>query len=187
METAKQSLPASAVQSKDRITEALEFVVNLGNDIQALSHRLHSSKLEFLGLETAAAGLCRELSARQKVKIEFHSENIPKNLPKEVSFCLFRVLQEALQNASKHSGSRHLQVLLAGKGGNEVDLTVHDSGIGFEPEEAMKGYGLGLANMQERLRLVDGKLSIQSKPYRGTTIHAQVPIARRLTSTGTEG
>jgi len=185
LETAQQSLPASAVQSKDRIAEALEFVVNLGNDIQALSHRLHSSKLEFLGLETASAGLCRELSVRQKVEIDFHSENIPKNLPKEISFCLFRVLQEALQNASKHSGSRHLKVLLASRGGNEIELTVRDSGIGFEPEKAMKGRGLGLANMQERLRLVDGTLSIQSKPHRGTTIHAHVPISPRLTRTGT--
>ena len=185
LETAQQSLPASAVQSKDRIAEALEFVVNLGNDIQSLSHRLHSSKLEFLGLETASAGLCRELSARQKVEIDFHSENIPKNLPKEISFCLFRVLQEALQNASKHSGSRHLKVLLASRGGNEIELTVRDSGIGFEPEKAMKGLGLGLANMQERLRLVDGTLSIQSKPHRGTTIHAHVPISPRLTRTGT--
>jgi len=185
LETAQQSLPASAVQSKDRIAEALEFVVNLGNDIQSLSHRLHSSKLEFLGLETASAGLCRELSARQKVEIDFHSENIPKNLPKEISFCLFRVLQEALQNASKHSGSRHLKVLLASRGGNEIELTVRDSGIGFEPEKAMKGLGLGLANMQERLRLVDGTLSIQSKPHRGTTIHAHVPISPRLAPTGT--
>src|SRR5215471_16549827 len=185
LDTARQRLPASAVQSKDRITEALECVTNLGNDIQALSHRLHSSKLEFLGLETASAGLCRELSARQKVEIDFHSENIPKNLPKEISFCLFRVLQEALQNASKHSGSRHLKVLLASRGGNEIELTVRDSGIGFEPEKAMKGRGLGLANMQERLRLVDGTLSIQSKPHRGTTIHAHVPISPRLAPTGT--
>jgi len=185
LETAKQSLPASAIQSSNRITEALECVTSLGNDIQELSHRLHSSKLDFLGLETASAGLCRELSTRQKVEIDFHSENIPKNLPKEISFCLFRVLQEALQNASKHSGSRHLKVLLAGKRGSEIELTVRDSGIGFEPEQAMKGRGLGLANMQERLRLVDGTLSIQSKPHRGTTIRAHVPISPRLAPTGT--
>jgi PAS domain S-box-containing protein len=185
LDTARQRLPASAVQSKDRIKEALECVTNLGNDIQALSHRLHSSKLDLLGLEAASAGWCRELSSRQKVEIEFHSENVPENLSKEISFCLFRVLQEALQNASKHSGSRHLDVLLAGKGGSEIELTVHDSGIGFELEEAMKGCGLGLANMQERLRLVDGTLSIQSKPHRGTTIHAHVPVSPRLAPTAT--
>lgn len=184
LETAKQSLPKSAAQASDRIKEALESVSNLGNDIQELSHRLHSSKLEFLGLETASAGLCRELSARQKIDIDFHSENVPKSLPKEVSFCLFRVLQEALQNASKHSGSRHLRVLLKGTGRDEIELTVHDSGVGFEPEEAIKGRGLGLSNMQDRLRLVDGELSIDSKPHHGTTIRAYVPLSRRLRPTG---
>ena len=180
LETAKQGLPASAVQASNRIKEALECISNLGNDIQELSHRLHSSKLEFLGLETASAGFCREVSTRQKVEIDFHSENVPKNLPNEVSLCLFRVLQEALQNASKHSGSRCLEVLLSGKRGNEIELTVHDKGIGFEPEEAIKGRGLGLANMRERLRLVDGQLSIQSKPHQGTTIHAHVPLSHSM-------
>jgi PAS domain S-box-containing protein len=183
LETARQMLPASAVQASDRIKEVLESVSNLGNDIQELSHRLHSSKLEFLGLETASAGLCRELSARQKIDIDFRSENVPKNLPKEISFCLFRVLQEALQNASKHSGSRHLRVFLTGKEGDEIELTVHDSGVGFELEEAIKGRGLGLANMQERLRLVNGELSIDSKPLRGTTIRAHVPLSRKIHST----
>ncbi len=185
LETTKQSLPKSAVQANDRIKEAMESISSLGNDIQELSHRLHSSKLEFLGLETASAGLCRELSARQKIDINFHAENVPKNLPKEISFCLFRVLQEALQNASKHSGSRHLRVSLTGYGGDEIELTVHDSGVGFEPEEAIKGRGLGLASMQDRLRLVDGELSIHSKPHHGTTIRAHVPVTRRLRPTGT--
>ena len=180
----KRGLPAREIETKDRIKEALDCVSNLGNDIQTLAHRLHSSKLEYLGLETASSGLCRELSAQQKIDIDFRSENIPKNLPNEISLCLFRVLQEALQNATKHSGSRHLQVLLVGKEGNEIDLTVHDSGIGFELEEAIKGRGLGLANMRERLRLVDGQLAIRSKPQQGTTIYAQVPLSPGMNRAG---
>jgi signal transduction histidine kinase len=109
------------------------------------------------------------------VEIDFHSENIPKELPREISLCLFRVLQEALQNAIKHSGSRQFQVSLTG-GVNEIELTVHDWGIGFEPEEAIKGRGLGLTSMKERLRVVDGELSIDSQFQRGTTIHARVPL-----------
>ena len=84
-------------------------VEDLANDVQALSHQLHSPKLDYLGLAAAAAGFCRELSDRQRVEIEFHSENIPKELTKEISLCLFRVLQEALQNAIKHSGSRQIK------------------------------------------------------------------------------
>jgi len=179
LEAVKQGFPGSEVQTRDRIREALESVSNLGSDIQTLAHRLHSSKLEYLGLEAASSGLCRELSAQQKIDIDFLSKNIPKNLPMEISLCLFRVLQEALQNATKHSGSRHLQVLLEGKGGSEIDLTVQDSGIGFEPEDAIKGRGLGLSNMRERLRLVDGQLDIDSRHQQGTTIHAHVPLSPR--------
>jgi len=161
-------------------------VEDLVNDVQALSHELHSPKLDYLGLAAAAAGFCKELSDRQRVEIEFHSENIPKELPKEISLCLFRVLQEALQNAIKHSGSRQFQVSLRG-GANDIELTVHDSGIGFEPEEAIKGRGLGLTSMQERLKLVDGQLSIDSKPQRGTTIQARVPLSPRMKSAGAHG
>jgi signal transduction histidine kinase len=174
----KHRLPASAAEVRREIEAASQQVVELGSDVQALSHRLHSSKLGYLGLEAAATSFCRELSDQTGVKIEFTSENIPKRLPEEISLCLFRVLQEALQNATKHSGSLHLQVSLK-TGGNEVDLTVHDSGIGFDAEEAMKKHGLGLTSMKERLKLVDGQLSIDSKAQRGTTIHARVPFNSR--------
>ena len=141
----------------------------------SLSHRLHSSKLELMGLVAAAAGICQELSTRQNVEIDFRSENIPNSLPKETSLCLFRVLQEALQNALKHSGQRRFDVTLKGVV-NEIELTVHDSGVGFDPEKAIRGQGLGLTSMKERLKLVDGQLSVASTPQSGTTIHARVPL-----------
>lgn len=157
------------------IEEATKQLRELGDDIQALSHRLHSSKLEVLGLAAAAAGFCREFSDLQKVTIDFRSENVPKELPPETLLSLFRVLQEALQNASKHSGSRNFQVRLRG-GTREIELAVQDSGIGFELEEALKGRGLGLTSMRERLKLVDGELFVDSNPERGTTVHVRVPL-----------
>ena len=120
------------------------------------------------------------------MEIDFHSENIPKELSSDVSLCLFRVLQEALQNAIKHSDSRKFQVTLRG-GASEIELTVHDSGIGFAPEEAIKGRGLGLTSMQERLKLVDGRLSIDSKPQHGTTVQARVPLHPKAKSAGQVG
>jgi len=182
----KQSLLAVAPELAQQIEETRDEVEHLGSDIQTLSHRLHSPKLELLGLAATAASLCREVSDRQGVRIDFDTENIPKDVPEEISLCLFRVLQEALQNATKHSGSRHFQVLLLGRS-NEVELTVHDSGIGFEPEEAIKGTGLGLTSMKERLKLVDGKLSIDSKPQHGTTIRARVPLSSKTRSAGVIG
>src|SRR5271163_3293324 len=92
------------------------------------------------------------------------------------SLCVFRVLQEALQNATKHSGSKHFQVSLSAES-NEICLTVQDSGSGFDPAEAIKGRGLGLTGMKERLKLVNGDLSIDSNRQAGATIHARVPLS----------
>lgn len=179
----KHRLPASAADFTQEIGTVLAQVAELGSDVQTLSHRLHSSKLEVLGLAVAAAGFCSELADRQGVKIDFHSENVPKDLSREISICLFRVLQEALQNATKHSGSRDFQVWLK-SGTNEIELIVQDSGIGFEPEEAIKGRGLGLTSMKERLNLVAGQLSIESNSRRGTSICARVPTGSKTTSAG---
>ena len=176
LQLVKRSHPASAAELDEEIGEALQKIAKLATDIRALSHRLHSSKLELLGLAAAAAGFCEELSDRHAVEIDFHSENISKTLPPGISLCLFRVLQEALQNAIKHSGSRRFQVLLKGRV-HDVELTVQDSGAGFELQEAMRGRGLGLTSMKERLRLVNGQLSIDSELGRGTTIQARVPLS----------
>jgi PAS domain S-box-containing protein len=173
----KQNRPTSAAELGLQVEEVRKQIEDLASDVQALSHQLHSPKLDYLGLAAAAASFCRELSDRHGVEIDFRSENIRQGLPREISLSLFRVLQEALQNAIKHSGSPQLQVSLKG-GANEIELTVHDSGVGFEPGEAIKGRGLGLTSMQQRLKLVDGKLSIESKPERGTTIQARVPLSQ---------
>jgi len=177
------SPPASAAALTQEMGVASQQVADLVTDVQALSHRLHSSRLDILGLEAAAAGLCEELSARQRVAIDVHSENIPKALPHEIALCLYRVLQEALQNAIKHSGSQDIRVSLEA-GVNEIDLTVQDWGVSFDPQEAMRGRGLGLISMKERLKLVDGQISIHSERGRGTTIHARVPLSLRMKSAG---
>jgi signal transduction histidine kinase len=134
-----------------------------------------------LGLEAAAAMFCKELSGRLGVEIDFQSENVPKTLTRAISLCLYRVLQEALQNAIKHGGSRHVRVSLR-PGVNDIELIVQDSGVGFNPHEAMRGHGLGLTSMHERLKLVGGELSIHSEMQRGTTIHARVPLGLQMKS-----
>ena len=160
---------------QEGIAEVIQQAVSLGRAVRALSHRLHSSSLNYLGLAEAASGFCREVSAQHKVKVIFQGENVSMDLPREVSVCLFRVLQEALQNAIRYSGTLHFHVSLVGAPG-EIHLTVLDSGIGFDPEEAIKKGGLGLTSMRERMKLVDGKLYIESRLGLGTTVHAQVPL-----------
>ena len=166
--------PKSLGQLRRELGQASEEAQDLAADVQALSHRLHSSKLKHLGLAAAAAGFCKEFSEQQGMEIDFQSGSLPEQLPEEISLCLFRVLQEAVQNAAKHSGSRHFQVSLR-NGSNEIELKIHDSGIGFEPEVASNQEGLGLTSMRERMKLVNGELSIESGLQRGTTVCARVP------------
>jgi len=168
----------SIAEFKEGIKKAIQHTSDLAIDMQALSHHLHSSKLEYLGLVVAASSYCRELSIQNEIEINFHSENIPRELSQEISLCTFRVLQEALQNAVKYSGSKHIRVSLNLES-NSIDLTVDDSGIGFDPSEAMKGRGLGLISMKERLKLVNGELFIESHVHAGTTVHARVPFDSR--------
>ena len=104
---------------------------------------------------------------------EVLSEGIPDELSDEISICLFRILQEAVQNAAKHSGARHFRVSLR-NGSNQIELTVRDPGIGFDPEMAFRKSGLGLTSMRERMKLVNGELSIVSELQRGTTVCARV-------------
>jgi PAS domain S-box-containing protein len=145
-------------------------------DVQSLSHELHSSKLELLGLVPAIKGFCREFGEQQKIEIDLRTDNLPGPVPQDISLCLFRILQEALHNSAKHSQAQKFDVQLTWKE-NEVLLMVHDSGVGFDSTTALKeSRGLGLVSMRERLKLVNGELSIESEPGRGTTIHARVPL-----------
>jgi len=165
----------STPELSEKFRHAQEQISQIAMDVQGLSHRLHSSKLEYLGLATAANSFCKELSEQNKVEVQFKHAGIPGNLPKEVSLCLFRVLQEALQNGVKHSGVRSFAVDLYGTA-DVIDLTVADGGSGFSEQETFSRSGLGLISMRERLQLVGGELSMNSKPGRGTTIHARVRL-----------
>jgi PAS domain S-box-containing protein len=167
---------AGPVELREEIGVASAQIGDLVQDIQALSHRLHSSKLDLMGLARAAAGVCAELSDLHGVTIGFEADHITERLPDEISLCLFRVLQEALQNALKHSGSRQVQVSLRG-GARQIELTIVDEGVGFD-QRAARTRGLGLTSMRERMKLVDGELSIDSKPGAGTTVSARVPFDR---------
>jgi PAS domain S-box-containing protein len=177
---------AVTAEFRDGIGRAMQDASDIARDMRALSHRLHSSHLEILGLVAAASAYCRERSNQHKVEIDFHSEHIPRDLSYQVSLCLFRVLQEAVQNAIKHSGARDFEVSLR-RGSDEIELTIRDWGVGFDTDQAGKGRGLGLTSMKERLKLVDGQLAIDSKLQRGTTIRARVPLSPQKKSASARG
>jgi PAS domain S-box-containing protein len=160
---------------RSRIGELHKQASSIADDIQSLSHELHSAKLQYLGIASAMRGFCQEFGQQQRVEIEFNARDLPAPLSADISLGLFRVLQEALHNSAKHSGVRHFEVSLWGAT-DEVHLTVKDSGAGFDLETAKMSRGLGLISMEERLKLLNGTLSIESLFNRGTTIHACVPL-----------
>lgn len=179
LEQLKADLPSPTVELLSQMDEIRTQTSLMAAEVQTLSHGLHSPKLEYLGLVAAMKDFCAEFSDRQKVKATFTHKDVSRTVPKEISLCLFRVLQEALQNALKHSGVRRFEVRLRGAT-DRIELTVSDSGMGFDPKTAMTNWGLGLVSMHERLQLVRGVLSIESQPKRGTRIHASVPLSARL-------
>jgi PAS domain S-box-containing protein len=157
------------------IAKLHKLASELASDIQSLSHRLHSSKLDLQGVTGAMRGFCKEFCKQQRVEVDFTSGELPSPVPRDISLCLYRVLQEALRNSVKHSGMRHYEANLWANQ-EEIHLTVKDFGKGFDLEMAAAGNGLGLISMRERLALVGGQLAIQSQPALGTTIHAWVPL-----------
>ena len=166
-------LPKDAEDLRPSMSELSRRSKDLGTDIQALSHRLHSSKLQLLGLAGAAASFCRELSGQHDVTINFRHQDIPAQLPEETGIGLFRVMQEALMNAVRHSGAQEIDVALRGNG-TAVYLDVTDRGVGFTLDDAGLYRGLGLVSMRERLNLLGGELFVKSQPGGGTTVSARV-------------
>jgi PAS domain S-box-containing protein len=158
------------------IASVIERLAKIGIDIQAISRRLHSSHLEYLGLATAADVLCKDLRKQQQAEIGFSCDGIRADLPKDISLCLFRVLQEALQNAVKHSGARRFGVELMGDSSG-IRLAVTDDGVGFDQQSMDKQHGLGLISMRERVRMVHGEFAVTSRPGHGTTVTCRVPLA----------
>jgi PAS domain S-box-containing protein len=161
-----------------RISELQKQTSQIATDVQLVSHELHSSRLDYLGLAPAMRGFCQEFGEQQRVEIDFKTHDLPNPMPPDISLCLFRVLQEALHNSAKHSGARRFKVRLWGAS-HEIHLTVSDSGAGFILEAARESQGLGLISMEERVKCVKGTFSIHSQPKRGTRIHACVPLTAR--------
>ncbi len=171
-------LPGSAAgEMRTRVGELCGRYIELTGEILSISDRIHA-RLDLLGFRTVARRYCEHLSAEHLAEIDFRDDGVPDHLDNDVALALFRALQEAVTNAMRHSGERQLSVSLEGID-DEIRLAVSDAGVGFDPEAAMKGDGLGLIGMRERLMAVGGDCTISSRRGAGTRILAHVPIRRR--------
>lgn len=176
IQTLQQRAPGKPGEIHAELAELFRATNRISLEVQRISHRLHSSRLDYLGVSAALRRLCEDFETQHEIRTECMIRDIPVNLPRDVSLCLFRVAQECLSNVARHSRAQHVKVKLEWAGGN-IRLNVSDDGSGFEVAEldARQGPGLGLVSMRERLRFIKGQLSIRSKPGRGTEIAAVVP------------
>jgi signal transduction histidine kinase len=170
-----QNPPGPGGPPDGRLHELSGRVKELSSAVHDLSHQLHPTKLEQLGLVAAVRGLCGELSQAHGLRIDFAAEDVPSSIPTDAALCLYRVAQEALRNAIKHGGARHARVELRGSP-DAVHLRVADDGSGFDTGSAVGKGGLGLVSMRERLRLVGGTITVDSRPSGGARIDVSAPL-----------
>jgi PAS domain S-box-containing protein len=172
---AKREYPDA--QLKAELGDLWTLTDDIASDIQQLSHRLHPSKLHYLGLATAVRDLCLQFSRQHGTEVECNVSNLPNDLDDTVSLSLFRTIQESLRNVAKHSQARHVKVELS-RNSTHIKLRISDDGVGFDLDKLGNNgahKGLGLISMRERLRSAGGELSICSRPSLGTQVEGRVP------------
>jgi signal transduction histidine kinase len=182
LENASEALPDSPHTAKQQLQELINSAGELGADIHTVSHRLHSATLKSLGLVPGVSALCREFTDRYGIEIDFSAGNIPRIVDPDVALCLFRIVQEALQNLRKHSGAPRAEVRL-NKRADSISISVYDQGKGFDMNDIKAHEGLGVWSREERVRLLSGCFTIDSKPGRGTRVEAAVPLPTTMEQT----
>jgi signal transduction histidine kinase len=167
-------IAAETLNSRADLDSSIENLSSLVSDVHDLSHRLHSSMLEHIGLTAAIRDLCRQISQSYGLEIDFQGDETPSRFSQDVSLCFYRVAQEALNNVVRHSKSNSARLTLSERPG-VLRMRVQDSGVGFRVANAAAG--LGFSAMQERLGSIGGNLSVESEPGRGAVVIAEAPIS----------
>jgi len=168
--------PPRPVEARAQLKALQSRAVKASEETRHIAYELHPSVLDDLGLETSLRDLCNRFSAKTgNIAVQFDSSKLPSPIPREIASCLYRIAQESLNNISAHSGAKRASLELAALDGT-LRLTVNDNGVGFDLSVARGQGGLGLIGMEERSRMVNGKLTISSQPGHGTTIALDVPL-----------
>ena len=181
MRAAETTPPAIA----DALEGLRQSTTEITDDIHSLSHRLHSSALDYLGLVPALQKLVNDFAGRHGIAVDFVHDAVPSPMPSDVALCLFRVAEESLTNVAKHSRAKSARVEVNG-GPDGLRLSIEDAGTGFDVESLGRKAGLGFVSMRERLRVLRGTVRVESEPSRGTKIDVWVPAAT-LSSTASSG
>ena len=160
---------------KEPLGKLKKNLIGICDDLHRMSRHMHPSVLDDFGLSEALRSECGELSQRWGIPIELHCSKRFPEIPKSVALCLYRVAQESLWNAIRHSGGSKITIELKSDA-EFVYMDISDDGKGFEPSTVQKTRRLGLASMSERIRLVSGTIRTRSAPGQGVTISVVAPI-----------
>ncbi|UCD58907.1 MAG: sensor histidine kinase, partial [Candidatus Hydrogenedentota bacterium] len=172
----ERQLEASPGEIREKVEQMREQMVKLSSDVHDISRQLHPSIIDDLGLRQAIQSECVNFTKREGIAVKYEPKNIPPKIPRDISVCLFRIVQEGLRNIAKHAKVTEAQVKLIGSD-NMITLTIEDAGIGFDPTRVRGGTGLGLVSMEERARLIRGEFQVRSKPGRGTVIRVTAGLS----------
>ncbi|HEX5084704.1 MAG TPA: MASE1 domain-containing protein [Blastocatellia bacterium] len=178
----KRQFPGIDSGVREQLARLREKTEQLSERIRQLSHELHSSVLQHVGLPAALNSYCAEFSERQGIAVALDIQDGLGALPSDVALCLYRVTQESLRNIARHSGARSAIVALTGVN-DAIELRVADQGVGFDPGQAREFRGLGLVSMEERVKLLRGSFVLTTRPGAGTELRAQIPLRREHEST----
>jgi signal transduction histidine kinase len=160
-----------------KLQEMKKKIIKLSKDIHDITRQIHPAILDDLGLVDAIKSECDIFTQREEIQVEYEAKNVPGSIPRNIAICIYRITQESLRNIAKHAETDKASVSLIGRDGN-IFLTVRDNGIGFEVEQMHGHKGIGLTSIEERVRLIQGEFSLQSKPGEGTVIKVKAPYTK---------
>lgn len=178
-EAAERRWAPSDEVNRERLRALRNEIAELSDDVRKLAYRLHPSILDHLGLAIALQSHVEEFGKREEIEAVFSQRNLPETIPQPVATCLYRVAQEGLRNVAKHAKATRVVVRLIHRD-QTLRLSIFDSGVGFAPAKVQERQGLGFVSMQERVRLVGGRMSIRSHQNRGTCLFIRVPLGLEL-------
>ena len=173
-----QQVPESSAKVRDQLLNLRDRAERLSNDLRHMTHQLHPAALEHLGLVSALRGHCAEFSRHEAMRAWFHVSGEVRSTSPEVAVCLYRIAQEAIRNAAKHSQAKEAWVEIRQQR-DGIRLSVVDKGVGFDLRTLKAGRGLGLVSMRERVELISGSLTIKSAPGEGTCVGVRVRAVSR--------
>lgn len=166
------NLPADSSEIRERIDHMKSLAERTVGTVRDIALLLRPSMLDDLGLVAALEWQGREVSRRSQMEVAVESANVSDDLPDEYKICVYRLVQEALNNAVRHARARNAKVRVAGSA-NGIEIEVSDDGQGFDPQRAR---GLGILGMEERVKRLGGSLAVKSAPGQGTVLKAELPV-----------